>query len=181
MGSLDCDAGFGRFCGPLRIRTQCRHEIPRYAGPLRRLRKFSFIIGFWSRRADSGADLLITNWFHRVSRGVHRRPGTYTGQGVGQMSDSTGVHSVSPRPPPLLHRCCQRRGVGGARSGWIIEDCRRGSPQLRAHSSRPSRCSTAPSETVVPVLPRGRGAPRRGMRLDQWPWFRENRGIGRHS
>ena len=29
-------------------------------------------------------------------------------------------------------------------------------------------CSTAPTKTVVPVLPRGRGAPRRGMRLDKW-------------
>ena len=50
------------------------------------------------------ADLLITNWFQRGSTDVHRRPGTYTGQGVGAARDSTGVHSASGRPPPLLSR-----------------------------------------------------------------------------
>ena len=40
------------------------------------------------------------------------------------------------------------------------------------------RCSTAPTETVVPVLPRGRGAPRRGMRFDKWRRSRENWVIG---
>ena len=29
--------------------------------------------------------------------------------------------------------------------------------------------TAAPTEIVVPVQPRRRGAPRRGMRLDKWP------------
>jgi hypothetical protein len=55
-----------------------------------------------SRRADSGADLLITNWFQPGSTDVHRRPGTYTGQGVGAARDSAGVHRACGRSPPLL-------------------------------------------------------------------------------
>ena len=50
------------------------------------------------------ADLLITNWFRQGSTDVHRRPGTYTGQGVGAAPDSAGVYSVSRCPPPLLSR-----------------------------------------------------------------------------
>lgn len=46
-------------------------------------------------------------WQELAARRVHRCPGTYTGQGFGQMADSTGVRRAHRRPPPLLHRCCQ--------------------------------------------------------------------------
>jgi len=62
--------------------------------------------------------------------------------------------------PGCCHVAVRGGGPGGARSGWIVEDCRRGSPQLRAHYSRLGRCSTAPAENPVPTPPPGRGIPR---------------------
>jgi hypothetical protein len=71
------------------------------------------------------ADLLITNWFHLGSTDVHRRPGTYTGQGVGPAGDSTGVHRASGRPPPLLSRLLSKSlSEAGAFLSHAIPDAR---------------------------------------------------------
>jgi hypothetical protein len=42
-------------------------------------------------------------------------------QGVGAPRDSTDVHPVSGRPPPLLSRLLSKRRPLEAGSGWIVE------------------------------------------------------------
>ena len=114
------------------MRTQCGHEIPRCASPLKSLCKLSFLKGFWSRRADSNrrpAD------YELVSAGFQGRPLTYTVQGVGAAPDSTDVHPASGRPPPLLSRLLSKLpSEAGSRAvpGLLTE----------THSGRltPARC-----------------------------------------
>jgi hypothetical protein len=89
-----CPEKDGTFCEPPKMRTQCGHEIPRCASPPKRLCKFSFLIGFWSRRAGSNrrpAD------YELVSPGLHRRPpasvNVYGARGWGR----AGFHQRPPR------------------------------------------------------------------------------------